>query len=70
MQYDHLPASERANILRARITGLERDHFNVNLDVRTAGANGNPGQTDRLAELEKTIAELKTELSGLESKGS
>lgn len=58
-KYEHMSAAERDAAIDARLGGLERDRFNAQLDVIAAGANGNPAQEQRVAELDERIAAVK-----------
>lgn len=58
MKYDYLTAEERLALMRPRIQQLERDHFNVRMDVLQAGEGRNPAQETRLSEIEEQLAVL------------
>jgi hypothetical protein len=69
--YEHLPKSERATIIRARLGTLERDHFQAAMDAKASGIpldQENHPQRERLDSLAETIADLKAQLADLEKK--
>lgn len=62
MKYDYLTPDERLSMLRPRLAGLERDHFNLTLDRQITGGTDDP----RIEAIESSLEALRKEAADLE----
>lgn len=62
MKYDYLTPEEQLAMLRPRIAGLERDHYNLTLDGEVSGTNN-----ERVLPVEAAIEVLRVQAETLEA---
>jgi hypothetical protein len=79
MKYDYLAPEERLQMVRARIQGLERDHFAAQIELDTAGGEAKAAEAStglaspvvhalrRRNEAADALETLRTEEAALEA---